>query len=171
MSCSISLLSDCVINSNSIPIPVDLLPSYSPIDSPLSSAVKIENSINFPNNQGTQNCLPSLDEFLGQGEFVVSSHIVHIAQAVVKRLDTLWNGRVFLCSCPHFWLIAVKYLGIEFYQEFPYFLKYVLNSLIAEWKIAFPDSQELATRTLISNFLTLQIRFVSSTVGTTGLRK
>ncbi|XP_071841481.1 transforming protein p54/c-ets-1-like isoform X1 [Apostichopus japonicus] len=58
---------DCVISSNSIPIPVDLLPSYSPIDSPLSSAVKIENSLSFPNNPGQQNCLPSLDEFLGQG--------------------------------------------------------------------------------------------------------
>ncbi|PIK41621.1 Ets1/2 transcription factor, partial [Apostichopus japonicus] len=58
---------DCVINSNSIPIPVDLLPSYLPIDSPLSSAVKIENSLSFPNNPGQQNCLPSLDEFLGQG--------------------------------------------------------------------------------------------------------
>lgn len=57
---------DCsLVSSNNFPATMDPLPPYSPISSPNSSAVKMESAINFQNQ--SQNCLPSLDEFLGQG--------------------------------------------------------------------------------------------------------
>lgn len=58
---------ECHTNSNNLssPPPMEPLPSYSPMNSPISSGVKMEGTLSYPSM--SQNCLPSLDEFLGQG--------------------------------------------------------------------------------------------------------